>query len=135
MDLPIHFSLIHEQDPENILKLLRLGQNTVPKPKKGTTPFSGSIKTVDSDLEMLILISAASHSTASHSCLMKPIGLHHLQKAEVFLSKSKMDPLDTFAAPRNSVLKGYEQNLWQMASLGEIQLTLERNLNSNINLK
>ena len=69
--------------------------------------------TMASDLEGLILIRAASHSAADQSGvgghgLMKPTGSPQRPDPEV----TKPDILNTMAAPRNSVQKSYEQNLW-----------------------
>ncbi|KAI3360722.1 hypothetical protein L3Q82_012864 [Scortum barcoo] len=61
--LSLHFSLTLEQDPE-ILKLLNLGQELLPDPGVGNPRFSDR-ELWPSDLEVLILIPASSHSAAN----------------------------------------------------------------------
>ncbi|KAI3373536.1 hypothetical protein L3Q82_022139 [Scortum barcoo] len=63
VNLTLHLSLTREQDPE-ILELLHLRQDLLHPPGEGTPPFFW-LRTMASDLEVLILIPAASHSAAN----------------------------------------------------------------------
>ena len=121
INIPLHFSLNCEQDPE-VLELLCLVQDLLHNPEKALYLFPS--ETMASYLQVLILIPAALHSAAYRSSESWRWRDWWSQQDQIIYKEqrpnpevTKPDPLHTMAAPNNSVHRSYDQNQWQMAAL------------------
>lgn len=109
--LSLHCPLICEQDPTYLgsCSLLHLGQHS------SLNLFQ--LKTMASDLEVLIFIPAASHLAAKHPSVSWSLLLNKANRSTK--SSNRIPSLLNLTPLHHSVHKSYEQNQWQRAALSK----------------